>query len=96
MGNQLINQLKKDKELRQVYKANIAMAFDDCYHQYVAQNKISKPSAKDIRIIANSASEYFIRLLIDDTKQDDSGADGMVALAVNMSKIIKEEEKEFN
>jgi len=85
--------LKKDKGMREAIHANIAMAFDDCYHQYRSLNKVTKPSARDIRIISNSASEYFLRLISDDKKKSNTNADGMVALGLDLIEIIKEQEK---
>lgn len=87
--------LETDEGMRVAIHANIAMAFDDCYHQYKSFYKIDKPSAKDIRIISNSASEYFLRLITKDDKKNNSGADGMVALGLDLIEIIKEQKNIF-
>ena len=65
---ELVNQLKKDKELRYAWKANIAMAFSDRVHQYKREKKKKVLSNQDIHIASNEAAEYFLQLLCDEIK----------------------------
>jgi hypothetical protein len=60
--------LKKDKELRQAYHANIAMAFYDNYHWYKKKTGKKVMSNKDIHAIGNNGAEYFLKLLCDEMK----------------------------
>jgi uncharacterized protein YukE len=56
--------LKEDKEYRDVWKANIAMAFQDEFKDWV-QNKVGRNAAPDhIHKIANGAADRFIDNLI--------------------------------
>jgi len=63
---ELVTQLQKDKELREAWKANIAMAYKDNYAQYAnKQNKVVM-NRHDRHVIANNAAEYFLQLLCDE------------------------------
>jgi uncharacterized protein YukE len=56
--------LKEDKEYREVWKANIAMAFQDEFIDWV-QNKVGRNATPDhIHKIANNAADRFIDNLI--------------------------------
>lgn len=63
-----IDRIKKDKELRQAWKANIAMAFVDKYHSYKRRSKKSALSAYDIAWVADEAADHFLALLLDEYK----------------------------
>lgn len=59
--------LKKDKEYRESWKANIAMAFKD----RVAKHKNDNPGdviEMDVHEVANDAAENFLQLLCDEIK----------------------------
>ena len=56
--------LKEDKQYREVWKANIAMAFQDEFKDYV-ENKVGRNKAHDhIHEISNKAADRFIDTLI--------------------------------
>ena len=56
--------LREDKEYREVWKANIAMAFQDEFKNYV-ENKVGRNKAPDyIHEISNQAADRFIDNLI--------------------------------
>jgi len=65
---QFTEMLKKDKEMRQVFKDNIAMAFKDRNYQYKKEKNKKVLSNEDVHIIANEAAEYFLQLLCDEIK----------------------------
>jgi hypothetical protein len=60
------DELKNDKEFRQSWVANIAMAYKDTRKQY--QKKAGKKflNLADDHIISNDAAEHFIKLLCDE------------------------------
>ncbi len=65
---ELVKQLKKDKELRETWIANVAMSFVDNYNSYKRKSKKTKLNSTDIHSIANNAAEYFTQLLCDEIK----------------------------
>lgn len=66
--NRFIKTLKKDKELRHAFHANIAMAFYDNYHWHKKKTGKKVMSNKDIHTIGNNGAEYFLKLLCDEMK----------------------------
>lgn len=58
-----IDKIKKDPELRRVYKDNIAMAFKDEYSRYKKKTGKKTMSNDDIHKIANTAASDFLTLL---------------------------------
>ncbi len=58
--------LKKDKEMRRVFKDNIAMTFKDHYSDFKRKNDKACVSNADMHIIANDASDYFLKLLCEE------------------------------
>ena len=65
---ELTKVLKKDKEYRYAWLANIAMAFKDGVRQYKKEKNKKVLSEVDIHMVANRAAEYFIKLLCDEIK----------------------------
>ncbi len=64
--NVVCDELKNDEEYRRSWSANIAMAFKDNYGQYKKETGKTTLNNKDIHIVANRASEYFLSLLCDE------------------------------
>lgn len=60
---ELTDNLKKDKEMREAWKANIAMAYKDNWAQYAKRKGKTTMNSEDRHIIANNAAEYFLDLL---------------------------------
>lgn len=58
--------LKNDPELWESYKANIAMAFRDEYHNAKLNKHHQQLSEVEIAQVANKAAEKFLTMLIDD------------------------------
>jgi hypothetical protein len=56
----ITNQIKKDPELRRVYKDNIAMAFKDECSRYKKKTGKQTLSRDDIHKIANTAADNYI------------------------------------
>jgi len=54
-----VKELKKDPELYQAYKANLAMAYYDCSHW-----EGTRDSHKKRHAIGNRAAEYFLQQLL--------------------------------
>lgn len=65
---ELTNQLQKDKELREAWKANIAMAYKDNWHWYKQKTGKTVMNREDRHIIANNAADYFLKLICDELK----------------------------
>lgn len=63
-----IKAIKKDKELRQAFHVNIAMAFYDNYRWYKEKTGKKVMSNKDIHAIGNNGADYFLKLLCDEMK----------------------------
>lgn len=63
-----IDRIKKDKELRNAWQANIAMAFVDKYHAYKKRSKKQSLSSWDICWVADEAADHFLKLLLDEYK----------------------------
>lgn len=59
----LISSLKKDKEFRRSWEANIAMAFKDNWHWYKKEKGKVNINAGDRHVIANKAADYFLKQL---------------------------------
>lgn len=78
--------LKTDKQLREAFHANIAMAFKDAYSIHMRDKR--NPTRKDIHIVANAASDYFLNILTDEHPKD-NGADGMAALSIGIHESLK-------
>jgi len=57
-------ELRGDEELYYSYSANIAMSFKDECYKYKKNNNKKYLSQEDIHIIANTASQNFLNLLI--------------------------------
>ncbi len=55
--------LKNNKELRQVWVSNIAMAYKDTYGQYQKTKDKLVLNKEDRHIVSNDAAEYFVKLL---------------------------------
>lgn len=55
-----VEQIKKDPQLREAYKANIAMAFKDEYSRYKKKTGKQTMSREDIHKIANKAADNYI------------------------------------
>ena len=66
--NHITDLLKKDKDYRRSWSANIAMAYIDNEHWYKRKTGKKTLNRKDKHIIANNASEYFLQLLCDEIK----------------------------
>ena len=66
--SRFIKALKKDKELRHAFHANIAMAFYDNYYWYKKKTGKKVVSSEDIHAIGNKGAEYFLQLLCDEIK----------------------------
>ncbi len=64
----LEKELKGDKEYRETWKANIAMAYVDSVLLYKKKTKKNVLSASDLHIVANNASERFLGLLCNEVK----------------------------
>lgn len=60
---ELTDNLKKDKEMREAWKANISMAYKDNWAQYAKRKGKIRMNSSDRHIIANNAAEYFLALL---------------------------------
>lgn len=60
---ELTTKLKKDKQLNESWKANIAMAYIDTYAQYKKESGRNVMNKEDLHIIANKAAESFLDLL---------------------------------
>lgn len=60
---QLINQLKKDKEFRETWKASIAVSFLDAVAKYKKLKKKKVLTQKDFYIISNNVAEFFLEIL---------------------------------
>lgn len=65
---QLAKELKKHKDYRETWQANIAMAYFDAHAAHVRKTGKKQMSQKDILTIANNAADYFLRLLCDEIK----------------------------
>ena len=65
---QITTKLKKDKNYRESWSANIAMAFKDNYRQYKSKTGKKALSFEDIHEISNNAAEYFLQLLCGEIK----------------------------
>lgn len=59
-----LEKLKKDKELYNAYKANIAMSFVDNVNWYKQKTGKKVLNKQDIHIVANKSAEYFLKLLL--------------------------------
>lgn len=64
----LVKALKKDKEYREAWKANIAMSFKDNYSWHKDTTGKRSMSKDDIHVIANRSAEYFLQLLCNEIK----------------------------
>jgi len=64
----LTRALKKDKDYRRSWSANIAMAFNDNLAQYKKKTGKKVLSRADIYIVANNAAEYFLQSLCNEIK----------------------------
>lgn len=73
MIQELIKNLKEDKELYYAYQANIAMAFKDefnkAYEKQDNKGAIIQLEGLDIHEIANQAAKNFLDLLIQDDNE---------------------------
>jgi len=65
----LQEELTKDKNYRESWKANIAMAFVDCERWYREdkQKQSKYLNREDLSLIANSAADYFLNQLTQKT-----------------------------
>jgi hypothetical protein len=59
----MIDQIKRDPQLREAYKANIAMAFKDEYSRYKKKTGKKTLSNEDVHKVANKAADEFLTLL---------------------------------
>lgn len=66
--NHLVKEFKKDKEYREVWEANIAMAYIESYADYKNKTKKKSLSHEDNHIIATKAAEYFLKQLCNEIK----------------------------
>ena len=66
--NNFVKILKKDKEWREAFKANIAMAFYDNYYWHKKKTGKRAMSSHDVHAIGNNGAEYFLKLLCDEIK----------------------------
>lgn len=57
------DQIKKDNQLREAWKANLAMAYKDNYHWYQKETGKKVLNSEDRHIVANKAADYFLDLL---------------------------------
>jgi len=55
-----VEQIEKDPQLREAYKANIAMAFKDEHSRYKKKTGKQAMSIEDIHKIANKAADNYI------------------------------------
>jgi hypothetical protein len=60
---ELTTKLIKDKQLREAWKSNIAMAYNDTHAQYKKESGRNVMNKEDLHIIANKAAESFLDLL---------------------------------
>lgn len=65
---ELTKNLKKDKQLREAWKANIAMAYKDNWDWYAKRTGKTVMNRQDRHNIANEAAEYFLKLICDELK----------------------------
>ena len=65
---ELTRNLKKDKEFRRAWSANIAMAYIDNENWYKKKTGKKTLNWDDRHAIANNAAEYFLDLLCDEIK----------------------------
>jgi hypothetical protein len=65
---ELTDNLKKDKGMREAWKANIAMAYKDNWTWHAKKTGKTTMNREDRHIIANNAAEYFLKLLCDELK----------------------------
>lgn len=61
--DKLIHALKNDKEYREGWKANIAMAYKDSEQWYKSKTNKKYLNSEDKHIIANNAADHFLKLL---------------------------------
>lgn len=64
----ITTELKNDKEYRESWKSNIAMAYKDCEYWYRRKTGKKSLNKQDKHIIANNAAEHFIKLLCGEYK----------------------------
>lgn len=55
-----VEQIKKDPQLREAYKASIAMEFKDEYSRYKKKTGKKAMSIEDIHKIANKAADNYL------------------------------------
>ena len=58
----LTTAIKNDKDFRESYKANIAMAFKDEVDRYFTRNKTNRLNRERLHILANKAADNFLNL----------------------------------
>lgn len=63
-----IDRLKKDKDLREAWQANISMSIMDKYRTYKKRSKKSALSTWDMCWVAEEAADHFLKLLLDEYK----------------------------
>lgn len=66
--NDLVKNLKKDKQLRETWQANIAMAYMDNWSWHAKKTGKTVMNREDRHIISNNAADYFLKLLCDEIK----------------------------
>lgn len=64
----LTKQLKKDKDYRYSWQANIAMAFKDNWYWYKRKTGKKVMNIQDRHVIANEAADYFLKSLCNELK----------------------------
>ena len=60
--------LKRDKEMRLVWKENVAFAFLHKCIEFKKRNNKKQLSDDDLKVIADEAAEYFMSQLVGDMK----------------------------
>lgn len=83
MVEELIAELKGDKEYYYSWQASIAVSFQDAYHWHKTKNG-KEPTQDDIHEISNTAAKCFLDLLCKDTK-DKIYRDEMVIVNANQT-----------
>lgn len=93
MIKKLQDALKTDAGYRIGWVANIAMAFNDAHRIYQKHTGRRCSSRKDLWIVSNAASNYFIDLLSNNMKA--GKGDGAYKLTSSIISYLAKSEKEF-
>lgn len=64
----IMSKLRKDKEWREAWKAQLTMCFYDSHKSYKQRTGKTSLSNEDIRLIGSEAAEFFLQTLADELK----------------------------